>query len=145
MSRQRKIINTNIRLNLMDPEDQQAWAYLQSLDRKEYKSYSRAVVAAVNDYFGRQEQHGADPYLETRMKEDAFLERVLEAIEQGAKQAVPLVMAGQLLQLLQPALAQCAAPMPAPEAESNNSAVPSSDVQEASELDEIALDFVNGF
>ena len=72
---ERTIINTNIRLNLNRPEDRRAWEYLQRLDRKKYKSYSRAVVAAVNDHFSRQERLAADPYLETREKEDAFLEK----------------------------------------------------------------------
>lgn len=48
---ERTTINTNIRLNLNRPDDRQAWEYLQTLDRKKYKSYSRAIVAAINDYF----------------------------------------------------------------------------------------------
>ena len=40
-----------------------------------YKSYTRAVVVALNDYFSREYRKKADPYLETREKEDAFLER----------------------------------------------------------------------
>lgn len=80
---ERTIINTNIRLNLNRPEDRQAWEYLQRLDRKKYKSYSRAVVAAVNEYFARQERLAADPYLETREKEDAFLDKVLDTIRKG--------------------------------------------------------------
>lgn len=80
---ERTIINTNIRLNLNRPEDCRAWEYLQRLDRKKYKSYSRAVVAAVNEYFARQECLAADPYLETREKEDAFLEKVLKTIQEG--------------------------------------------------------------
>ena len=76
---ERTIINTNIRLNLNRPEDRRAWEYLQCLDRKKYKSYSRAVVAAINDHFSREERLAADPYLETREKEDAFLEKVLTA------------------------------------------------------------------
>ncbi|MBQ3954857.1 MAG: hypothetical protein II680_03130 [Clostridia bacterium] len=80
---ERRIVNTNIRLNLDRPEDRQAWEYLQSLDRKKYRSYSRAVVTAVNDYFARQERLAADPYLETREKEDAFLEKVLDTIREG--------------------------------------------------------------
>ena len=72
---ERTIINTNIRLNLSRPEDRRAWEYLQHLDRKKYRSYSRAVVAAINDYFSRQERLTADPYLETREKEDAFFQR----------------------------------------------------------------------
>ena len=77
----RQTINTNIRLNLANEDDRKAWAYLQSMDRKRYKSYSRAVVAALNDYFGRQERLADDPYLETRETEDAFLLRVQKTIE----------------------------------------------------------------
>ena len=80
---ERTIINTNIRLNLNRPDDRQAWEYLQGMDRKKHKSYSRAVVAAVNDYFLRQERLAADPYLETREKEDAFLQKVLDTIREG--------------------------------------------------------------
>ena len=80
---ERTVINTNIRLNLNRPDDRKAWEYLQALDRKKYKSYSRAVVAAVNDYFSRQERLAADPYLETREKEDAFLRKVLDTIRAG--------------------------------------------------------------
>jgi len=84
---ERTTINTNIRLNLNRPDDRQAWEYLQALDRKKYKSYSRAVVAAVNDYFSRQEGLAADPYLETREKEDAFLQKVLDTIREGMQAA----------------------------------------------------------
>ena len=80
---ERTIINTNIRLNLNRPEDRKAWEYLKRLDRKKYKSYSRAVVAAVNDHFSREERLEADPYLETREKEDAFLGKVLDTIREG--------------------------------------------------------------
>ena len=80
---ERTVINTNIRLDLNRPDDRKAWEYLQALDRKKYKSYSRAVVAAVNDYFSRQERLAADPYLETREKEDAFLRKVLDTVREG--------------------------------------------------------------
>ena len=66
MKKERKIINTNIRLNLMNEQGRQAWNYLRGRDRKKYKSYTKAVVLALNDYFSRQEQIEADPYLETR-------------------------------------------------------------------------------
>ena len=49
MRKERKIINTNIRLNLCDEQDRQAWEYLQTMDREKYKSYTRAVVVALND------------------------------------------------------------------------------------------------
>lgn len=80
-----KIINTNIRFNLDNEDDRKAYEYLQSMDRKQYKSYTKAVVIAVNEYFERQQRLEADFYLETREKEDMFLKKVLDTIEQGLK------------------------------------------------------------
>ena len=104
MRKERKIINTNIRLNLCDEQDRQAWEYLQTMDREKYKSYTRAVVVALNDYFYREYRNEADPYLETREKEDAFLERVETAIRDGVKESVPMAMAKNLLEMLTPFL-----------------------------------------
>ena len=85
MRKERKIINTNIRLNLCDEQDRKAWEYLQTMDREKYKSYTRAVVVALNDYFSREYRNEADPYLETREKEDAFLERVETAVRDDSE------------------------------------------------------------
>ncbi len=93
----RKIINTNIRFNLDNEDDRKAYEYLQSMDRKQYKSYTKAVVIAVNEYFERQQRLEADSYLETREKEDMFLKKVLDTIEQGLKTAGNI---GGLIQLL---------------------------------------------
>ena len=108
---ERRIVNTNIRLNLDRPEDRRAWEYLQSLDRKKYRSYSRAVVAAVNDHFSREERLEADPYLETREKEDAFLGKVLDTIREGMQSSGGLTLTG-LAALIQ---AQGISPTPLPE------------------------------
>lgn len=102
MRKERKIINTNIRLNLGDEQDRQAWEYLQTMDREKYKSYTRAVVVALNDYFSREYRNEADPYLETREKEDVFLERMKTAIRNGVKESVPMAMAKNLLEMLTP-------------------------------------------
>ena len=77
------IFPTTLRFNLDKEEDRAALAYLQGVGRAEYGSYSKAVIAAVNDYFARLERLGADPYLETREKEDAFLQRIQETIQQA--------------------------------------------------------------
>lgn len=82
----KKRIGINIRLNPEEEADRRAWDYLQQLDRKMYKSYSRAIVAAINEFFGRQERLIADSYLETREKEDAFLQSVLETVTKGLRQ-----------------------------------------------------------
>ena len=76
----KRIFTTTLRLDMTDEEDRLAWSHLQQMDKKQYRSYSKAIVAAVNDYFGRQDQLAADPYLETREKEDAFLQRIESTI-----------------------------------------------------------------
>ena len=59
-------------------------------------------MAALNDYFAREYRNEEDPYLETREKEDAFLERVETAIRDGVKESVPMAMAKNLLEMITP-------------------------------------------
>ena len=87
----RKIINTNIRFDLKREDDRQAYEYLRCMDRKQFKSYTRAVVATINDFFSRREKRQADPYLETREKEDCFLRQVLDTISEGVRQSMSQV------------------------------------------------------
>ena len=128
----RQIVSTNIRFNLEKESDRTAWGYLQQRDKREHRSYSRAVIAAVNDYFERRGRLASDPYLETREKEDAFLLRVLETIRAGFDQAAPVSTADTLLNLLQNT--------PLQQASAENM------VQEDQrESDDAALDFVDSF
>ena len=85
MNEHRTIINTNIRLNMSKEDDKRAWQHLRNLDKNQYKSYTRAVVAAVNYYFDRLEALEDDPYLETRQKEDEFMKKILDTIKSGMK------------------------------------------------------------
>ena len=84
----KRIINTNIRFDLSREDDRRAYEYLQSMDRTKFKSYTRAVVAALNDFFSRQEKMQADPFLETREKEDRFLRQVLDTIKDSIGQGM---------------------------------------------------------
>lgn len=81
----KQIYTTTLRLNLSDEDDRRAYEHLQRMNKKQYRSYSKAIVTAINDYFERQARLESDPYLETREKEDTFLRRVTEAIEQGLR------------------------------------------------------------
>ena len=83
----KQIYTTTLRLNLADEDDRRAFEHLQRMDKKQYRSYSKAVVAAVNGYFERQERIADDPYLETREKEDAFIRRIMETMEQNLRYA----------------------------------------------------------
>lgn len=143
MRKERKIINTNIRLNLLDEADRQAWEYLQTMNRKKYKSYTRAVVAAVNDYFGREYEKEEDPYLETREKEDAFLRQVQNAIKEGVKESVPMLLAKNLMELLHPYMNGVGKPF-VQEKEETVFAVDSMD-REQEENADAALDFADNF
>lgn len=84
----KRIVNTNIRFDRGREEDRQAYGYLRNMDRTKYKSYTRAVVAALNDFFSRQERIQADPFLETREKEDRFLRQVLDTVREGICQGI---------------------------------------------------------
>lgn len=130
MKPERKTINTNIRLNLDRADDRQAWEYLQNMDRKRYRSYSRAVVAAINDHFGRLERIRDDPYLETREKEDAFLKKVIETISGALTQAAPALGFSSLVGLLQSAVQSPEKPAPREQRE---------------DLTDLALDFADSF
>ena len=128
----RQVVSTNIRFNLEKEADRTAWEYLQQRDKRQHRSYSRAVIAAVNGYFERRGRLDADPYLETREKEDAFLLRVLETIRAGFDHAAPVGTSNTLLNLL-----QNFQPQPAPIANAVQ--------EEQQEADDTALDFVDGF
>ena len=94
----KQIYTTTLRLNLADEDDRRAYNNLQQMNKKQYRSYSKAIVAAINDHFDRQNRLASDPYLETREKEDAFLQRVMEVIGQSLRSAPAPV-----LQFAQPA------------------------------------------
>lgn len=94
----KRIVNTNIRFDLSREDDRQAYEYLRGMDRTKFKSYTRAVVTTLNDFFSRQEKMQADPLLETREKEDRFLQQVLDTIKDGISQSI------SILQVTAPAL-----------------------------------------
>ena len=94
------IFTATLRFHLDKAEDCAALKHLQGTGRAEYGSYSKAVIAAVNDHFAHLERLGADPYLETREKEDAFLQRVQETIRQALQTPAAASLNG-LVALLQ--------------------------------------------
>ncbi len=107
----KNLYTTTLRLNLDNEDDRRAYEYLRRLDKAQHRSVNRAIVAAVNGYFGRQAQLAVDPYLETREKEDAFLGRIEETITRSLQNCGPVSL-GSLLQLMQGAQPAAA---PAPE------------------------------
>ena len=124
------IFTATLRFHLDREEDRAALAYLRGAGRAIYGSYSKAVVAAVNDHFARLERLNVDPYLETREKEDVFLRRIEETIQRSLQSSSALNLNGLA------ALLQGAAP---PGGESTSASNP-----EHSEDLDAATDFIAG-
>lgn len=64
------IRNTNLRFNLDKDQQRKAWEYLQTMDRQNFKSYSQVISLALVDYFDHYYRTQADPYQETREREE---------------------------------------------------------------------------
>ena len=92
-----------IRFNLDREADRNALSWLNRRNEAGYKTNSEAVIAALNGHFSRQERLKNDPYLETRAKEDAFLERVLDTIREGLRESGAISALLGALRGLQPA------------------------------------------
>ena len=80
-----------LRFDLANEDECRAYDYLQNRDKAEFGSYTKLVSRAVNEFFERRARLEADPYFDTREKEDAFIARVLDAV----RYASPSVPASQ--------------------------------------------------
>ncbi|MGN1197474.1 MAG: hypothetical protein ACI4TA_07730 [Acetatifactor sp.] len=82
--------NHNIRFNMENEEARKAWEYLHSQEVEEdFKSLNAFVICAINDYYERHLQRKEDSYFETREKEDAFAERMVQMVEQKVLANLP--------------------------------------------------------
>lgn len=82
--------NHNIRFNLENEESRKAWENLHSKEvETDFKSLNAFVITAINDYYERHLQIKADSYFETREKEDAFAERMVQLVEQKVLANLP--------------------------------------------------------
>ncbi|MBS5713756.1 MAG: hypothetical protein KHW75_03160 [[Eubacterium] rectale] len=86
--------NHNIRFSMTDEGGVQAWERLHSEEvEQSFKSQNAFVVAAINDYYERHLAKKNDPYLESREKEDAFADRLVQAVEQKLLSNLPALAA----------------------------------------------------
>ena len=111
---QNHIRNTNLRFNLDKEQQRRAWEYLQTMDRQDFKSYSQVISLALVDYFDHYYRTQADPYLETREREELFVKQIVDAVEYSLKQSLPLFLSGLTAGIAQRE-PQIRASFPAPE------------------------------
>lgn len=88
------IRSTNLRFNLDKDVQNRAWQYLQTMDKKKFKSYSQIIAVSLVDYFDRYYTKQDDPYLETREREERFVEQIVIAVENAMNRTLPVYLAG---------------------------------------------------
>ena len=93
---------TTLRFNLEKPLDRQAWEYLQSMDKDEFQSYSQVVLVAVTEYFKNYYRIKDDPYLETREREERFVEQIVAAVESAVEKVLPSFLAACFSKMVMP-------------------------------------------
>ncbi len=92
--------NHNIRFNMEKGDECRAWELLHSPQiRQMFKSQNRFVIEAVNNYYDRCVAVKRDPYLETREKEDAFAERIVETVEKKVMSNLPALFGMYMAQM----------------------------------------------
>jgi hypothetical protein len=90
--------NHNFRFNLDHDEERRAWEILHSeCVNQDFKSQNRFVVKAINDYYERHLMEKADPYLSSREKEEAFIERIIEAVNSRLFENLPQLIGQYIL------------------------------------------------
>lgn len=85
----KEIRNRSIRFYLEKEEDRNAWEILHSEELGDFSSVNAFVVAAINDFYERNQRKREDPYMETREKEDAFAERIVQRVEEKVLSNLP--------------------------------------------------------
>ena len=92
--------NHNIRFNMEKGDECRAWELLHSPQvRQMFKSQNRFVIEAVNGYYDRYVAEKNDPYMETREKEDAFAERIVETVEKKVMSNLPALFGMYMAQM----------------------------------------------
>ena len=95
------IRSTNLRFNLDKDVQNRAWQYLQTMDKKKFKSYSQIIAISLVDYFDRYYKKQDEPYLETREREERFVEQIVTAVENAMNRTLPVYLAGCMVCIAQ--------------------------------------------
>ena len=88
------IRSTNLRFNLEKDTQMRAWHYLQTMDKQHFKSYSNVIAVALVEYFDRYYRSQDDPYLETREREERFVNQIVSSVESAMEKTLPVFLAG---------------------------------------------------
>ena len=71
------------------------------MDKHRFKSYSNVISIALVDYFDRYYRSQDDPYLETREREERFVDQIVASVESAMEKPLPVFLAGCMAGLSQ--------------------------------------------
>ena len=111
------IRSTNLRFNLEKDTQMRAWQYLQTMDKQHFKSYSNVIALALVEYFERYYRSQNDPYLETREREERFVNQIVSSVESAMEKTLPVFLAGCMAGLSQMPVAVAPATQQEPDVE----------------------------
>ena len=111
------IRSTNLRFNLEKDTQMRAWQYLQTMDKQHFKSYSNVIAVALVEYFDRYYRSQEDPYLETREREERFVNQIVSSVESAMKKTLPVFLVGCVAGLTQVPVAAASVTHQEPDAE----------------------------
>lgn len=92
------IHNRNVHFYKEKEADRRAWEILHSEAVRAFSSQNDFIIQVVNDFYDRHLAISDDPYLETREKEEAFADRIVEKVEQKVLGNLPQLIGIHLLQ-----------------------------------------------
>ena len=90
---------TCFRFNMDNPEYARAWEHLHNVDKDRDKSANYTVVKAINEYFDRRATLEADPYFETRQREERFVEQIVSEVGKALNAELPKFLASFMMNL----------------------------------------------
>lgn len=94
-----EIRNRNVRFYVEKEMDGRAWEILHSEEIKVYGSQNDFIIQAINDFYERHLEKKQDSYLETREKEDAFVDRIVKAAEDKFANKIPELLGMAFMQM----------------------------------------------
>lgn len=94
-----EIRNRNVRFYVEKEMDGRAWEILHSEEIKVYGSQNDFIIQAINDFYERHLEKKQDSYLETREKEDAFVDRIVKAAEEKFANKIPELLGMAFMQM----------------------------------------------
>ena len=125
-----------VRFNLDKPDQKRAWEYLQTMDRNIFTSWNHVIHLALLDYFERYYRIQEDPYLETREREERFIQQIVDGVCESLKQTLPLFLTGCM------AVLSTVQPTPVPSVQTSVAAPLSSEETDEPEPEGIDWDFL---